>query len=176
VKHRTTAIVLTLVSVAALATADALYRAHRALQETQARLIAATLQPIAALLTENRGIVIELEAAPFVEADNGSLESLLKKLRRDGVTKSAAMKQRLDMLAENNTAIATLIKVYLPFAITPAFAAESDKFRNYTSAWRDRYNSVMELFMAGGNFPAAEPVFPAEFSDTVRAEIAAAGR
>jgi hypothetical protein len=148
----------------------------QALQESRARLIAATLQPIAALLTENRGIIVELEAAPFVEADNSLLESYLIRLRRDGVTKSALMKQRLDTLAENNTAIATLIKTYSPFAIAPAFTAESDKFRNYAAAWRDRHNSVMELFMAGGNFPAAEPLFPAATYDTVRAEVAAAGR
>jgi hypothetical protein len=28
---------------------------------------------------------------------------------------------------------------------------EADRFRNYASAWRDRWNSVMELFMAGGS-------------------------
>ena len=52
--------------------------------------------------------------------------------------------------------------------------AEADKFRNYASAWRDRWNSVMELFMAGGNYAASEVPFPSGFPDAVQAEIAAA--
>jgi hypothetical protein len=40
------------------------------------------------------------------------------------------MKQRLDQLAENNTAIVTLIKAYGRHAKTTAFTAEADKFRN----------------------------------------------
>lgn len=51
-----------------------------------------------------------------------------------GVAKHADMKQRLDQLAENNTAIVTLLKAYAPHAKTPAFAAEADKYRHYASA------------------------------------------
>jgi hypothetical protein len=40
------------------------------------------------------------------------------------------MKQKLDALAENNTAIVTLIKAYAPQAKTPAFTTEADKFRS----------------------------------------------
>ncbi len=61
------------------------------------------------------------------------------------------MKQKLDQLAENNTAIVTLITAYSIQAKTSAFTTEAGKFRNYASAWHDRWNSVMELFMAGGN-------------------------
>jgi hypothetical protein len=101
------------------------------------------------------------------------LQAYLAKICRDGVPKNAPMKQRLDQLAENNTAIVALIKVYAPHAKTPAFVAEADKFRNYSSAWRDRWNSVMELFMAGGNYPTSGVTFPDGFSATVDAEIAA---
>jgi hypothetical protein len=80
----------------------------------------------------------------------------------------------LDTLAENNTAIVTLIKAYSPHAKTPAFTVEGDKFRNYASAWRDRWNSVMELFMAGGNYAASGIPFPKDFAATVDAEILAA--
>jgi hypothetical protein len=86
----------------------------------------------------------------------------------------ADMKQRLDQLADNNTAIVTLIKAYSPQAKTAAFTTEADKFRNYASAWRDRWNSVMELFMAGGNYAASEVPFPKGLPDAVQAEIAAA--
>jgi len=115
-----------------------------------------------------------LQADPFSEKDARILASYLAEIRRDGVAKHADMKQRLDQLAENNTAIVTLIKVYSPQAKTPVFTAEADKFRNYASAWRDRWNSVMELFMAGGNYAASEVPFPKAFPDAVQAEIAAA--
>jgi hypothetical protein len=82
--------------------------------------------------------------------------------------------QRVDQLAENNTAIVTLIKAYSPHAKTVAFTTEGDKCRNYASAWRDRWNSVMELFMAGGNYAASGVPFPKGFPDAIQAEIAAA--
>ena len=84
------------------------------------------------------------------------------------------MKQQLDQLAENNTAIVTLIKAYAPHARTAAFTSEADKFRNYASAWRDRWNSVMEIFMAGGNYAASGVPFPSGFPAAVAVEIAAA--
>ena len=84
------------------------YRAHQSLQSSRARFVASTLEPMAALLKENDGIITELQAEPFVEKDNGILESYLVKIRRDGVAKNAPMKQRLDQLAENNTALVTL--------------------------------------------------------------------
>jgi hypothetical protein len=170
---RTVAILLALVSVAALAAAGGWYHAHQALQESRAQVVAGTLEPMAALLKENQGIITELQAEPFVENDNGILESYLVKIRRDGVTKTAPMKQRLDTLAENNATLVALMTAYLPIAKMPAFISEANRFRNYAVAWRDRWNSVMELFMAGGNYPAAGPAFPKEFASAVRAEIAA---
>lgn len=133
-----------------------------------------TLEPVAALLHENQAIIEELQTEPFTEKDAAILESYLTKIRRDGVPKHADMKQRLDQLAENNTAIVTLIKAYSPQAKTPAFTAEADMFRNYAAAWRDRWNWVMELFMAGGNYAASGVPFPNGFPDAVNAEIAAA--
>jgi hypothetical protein len=85
------------------------------------------------------------------------------------------MKQLLDQFAEDNSAIVTLTKAYSPHAKTPSFASEADKFQHYAIAWRDRWNSVMEIFMAGGNYPAAEVPFPKEFAGAVQTEIEAAG-
>jgi hypothetical protein len=144
------------------------------LQEARTRVVAGELQPIAALLKEDQAILKELQAEPFTEKDSGILESYLAKIRRDGVPKHADMKQKLDALAENNTAIVTFIKAYAPSAKTPGFMAEGDKFRNYASPWRDRWNSVMELFMAGGNYAVAGVPFPKDFSSAVDAEIKAA--
>jgi hypothetical protein len=144
------------------------------LQEARTRAVVGQVQPIAALLKEDQTLLNDLQAEPFTEKDSGILESYLAKIRRDGVPKHADMKQKLDTLAENNTAIVTLIEAYAPSAKTPGFVTEGDKFRNYASAWRDRWNSVMELFMAGGNYAAAGVPFPAGFPEAVQAEITAA--
>jgi phosphomevalonate kinase len=161
-------------SVVLVLAGGAWYLAHSALSESRAALLSSTLEPAAALLKEDHALIAELQAEPYTEKDSAILESYLAKIRRDGVAKHTDMKQRLDTLAENNTAIVTLIKAYGPHAKTPAFTAESDKFRNYASAWRDRWNSVMELFMAGGNYAVSGVPFPKDFPAAVDAEIAAA--
>ena len=155
--------------VAALALGLAFYERSQ-LQEARSRVVTGELQPIARLLQENQEILKELQSEPFAEKDSGILESYLAKIRRDGVPKHADMKQKLDTLAENNTAIVTLLKAYSPQAKMWGFVVEADNFRNYASAWRDRWNSVMELFMAGGNYAAAGVPFPARFEAVVEAE------
>jgi hypothetical protein len=161
--------------VVAIGALGLLFYEHSQLREARARVIAQHLQPIAMLLKEDQALLKELQTEPFVEKDSGILESYLAKIRRDGVPKHADMKQKLDALAENNTAIVTLIKAYAPQAKTPAFVPEGDKFRNYASAWRDRWNSVMELFMAGGNYAVSGVPFPVGFPAAVEAEISARG-
>lgn len=160
--------------IAALATAGFWYHENESLGATRSQFVLGQLQPIAALLQEDQAVIKDLQAESFTEKDSGILESYLAKIRRDGLSKHADMKQRLDTLAENNTEIVTLIKAYAPNAKTPAFTMEADKFRNYASAWRDRWNSVMELFMAGGNYAASGVPFPAGFPTAVDAELAAA--
>ena len=123
--------------------------------------------------TPAEALLRELQTEPFQEQGSGVLESYLIRIRRDGVAKNAQMKQRLDLMAENNTAIVTLIKLIEPTAKTPAFRYEADKFRDYASAWRDRWNSVMEVFMAGGNYAVSGVPFPGGFPAAVQAEIAA---
>jgi hypothetical protein len=162
------------VSAAALLALAGGYHAHQTLQQTRAELPRALLVPIAALLKDNQSLLNELQADPYTEKDAGILESYLTKIRRDGVPKHADMKQRLDQLADNNTAIVTLIKSYASSARTPEYTAAADKFRSYAATWRDRWNSVMELFMAGGNYPAAGLPFTREFPDAVQGEIAVA--
>jgi hypothetical protein len=160
--------------IAAMAALGAWHHTHEALEEARLQLISNELQPIAGVLQENQALIRELQAEPFREEDSGILESYLAKIRRDGVAKHADMKQLLDTLAENNTAIVTLIKAYAPHSKTAAFGTEADKFRDYASAWRDRWNSVMEQFMAGGNYASSGMPFPKDFPAAVDAEIAAA--
>jgi hypothetical protein len=159
---------------AAIAAAALGLHQHEALESLRDQILARELQPIATLLAENQALIQDLHSEPFAEKDSRILESYLGKIRRDGVAKHADMKQKLDTLAANNTAIVTLIKAYAPHAKTAAFQVEADKFRNYASAWRDRWNSVMELFMAGGNYAASEVPFPEGFPSAVTGEITAA--
>jgi len=151
----------------------ALAASYSALEASRSKLSSNMLITMAALLRDNQGFITELQSEPFVEKDDEILESYLVKLRRDGTAKTAPMKQRLDQLAENNTTLVALVTAYLPYAKSSTFTAEANKFRNYAIAWRDRWNSVMELFMAGGNYPAAGPPFPKEFAAATQAEIAA---
>jgi hypothetical protein len=176
VNHQNVWGLLVIALVVALGALGLLFHEHSQLQEARARVVSLQLQPIAALLKENQAILDELRAEPFTEKDSGILESYLAKIRRDGVPQHADMKQKLDALTENDTALVTLIKGYAPQAKTLAFVPEGDKFRNYASAWRDRWNSVMELFMAGGNYPVSGVPFPAGFPVAVEAEIAAVNR
>ena len=171
---KTTKSLLAAILIFALIAAAAWYHANSALRDSRAQWSSGTLEPIGSLLKEDQTLVKELQSDPFTEPSSGILASYLAKIRRDGVPKHADMKQRLDQLAENNTAIVTLIKAYAPQAKTPAFTVEADKFRNYASAWRDRWSSVMELFMAGGNYPAAGVPFPNGFPGAVQIEIVAA--
>jgi hypothetical protein len=160
-------------SIAALVAAAAWYRDYIALQALQGQWISSDLKPIAALLADDLKLLGELQSPPFAEQDAGILEAYLLKLRRDGIAKTSEMKQRLDTLAENNTAIDTLITAYLPSAQTPDFITAANKFKTYADAWRDRWNSSTELFMAGGNYPGASPTLPPDLTAAVQAEIAA---
>ena len=147
---------------------------YRASEESgQLRL--GELEPIAALLKQDQDILLALQTNAGLEKDSGILAAYLSKIRTGGVAKNAEMKQRLDRLAENNSAILTLVDVFAPRAKTPGFSTEADQFRRYAIAWRDRWNSVMELFMAGGNYPVAEVLFPRDFASAVRAEMDALG-
>jgi len=173
-KNNTPLLIAVIAAVVALVAASFGFYEHRVLQESHSHVIIGELQPIAMLLKEDQALLAEIKSEPFTEKDSGILESYLAKIRRDTVAKHADMKQKLDQIAENNTAIVTLIKAYAPQAKTAAFISEGDKFRNYVSAWRDRWNSVMELFMAGGNYAAAGVPLPGGFQAAVDAEIAAA--
>jgi hypothetical protein len=171
--HKTLQGLLALTTLLALATSAAWYQARSAARESQAQFVVATLEPIDALLKTNQVLMRELATEPFAEPGTGILQSYIDKIRRDGVQKHADMKQRLDELADNNATIVALLKAYATHARTAAFTLEADRFRNYASAWRDRWNSVMELFMAGGGYAASEVPFPAAFPTAVEAEIAA---
>lgn len=173
INTKTVAIALAAALIAALAVAGAWCYENQSRGTRRLQCALVELQMIIALMKDNQALRQELQSEPYIEKNSGVLQSYLDQIRRDGVAKHADMKQRLDQLAENNTAIDTLVKAYSPQAKTAAFTAEGDKFRNYAAAWRDRWNSLMEIFMAGGNYPIAETQFPREFATAVIAESTA---
>jgi len=149
------------------------FHAHLRLHDVRQAQVADTLNPIAEILKENTAITKELEAAPFAEGDNQFVSAYLIKIRRDGVPKHSDMKQRIDRIVNNNTAILALLAKYSPHARTPALKASAERFRDYAISLRDRWQSVPEIFMAGGNLPVAAPPFPADFASVVSSEITA---
>jgi tellurite resistance protein len=94
----------------------------------------------------------------------------LAAIRRDGMQAHKTTKQKLDALSKSNVAILTLLDLYEPYAQTDGFKAETRAFRSYAIAWNDRWDSVMEYFMAGGNVPASDVPFPDGFRAAVEAE------
>ena len=146
------------------------FHAHQTIRTLQRTYVSDTLDPISEMLKENAAITQELSAAPFAEGDNDFVSAYLIKIRRDGVPKHSDMKQRIDRINNNNTAILALLAKYSAHARTPAFKASAERFRDYAISLRDRWQSVPEIFMAGGNLPAAGPMFPADFSQTARTE------
>jgi hypothetical protein len=174
VSLRIAIVVLTVLAVVTCVAVGVSIRRQAALQESNAQCAASVLDPIAVLIAEDQKIIHELQTQPFAENGKGILESYLIRIRAAGVPKNAEMKQRLDRLAENNAAIVTLIKVYAPHARTAAFTTAGDNFRNYAATWRDRWNSVMELFMSGGDYAAAGIPFPPEMAGALANEATAA--
>lgn len=160
--------------VATLLAVVAWYNASAALDKTRSEVVAGLLEPAATLLIQNQTLIKELQAEPFNEKDAGILVAYLAKIRRDGLPKHAEMKKRLEQLADNQLAIVTLLTAYAPQARTPGLAAAADKFRKDAALWRERWNTTMELFMAGGNMLETEIPLPAGLLDAVKVEQTAA--
>lgn len=147
-------------------------KTQRAEIEANQRLVVDYLQPIATLLADNEVIYKELRAAPYVEPGWGILESYLMKIRRDGISKHALMKKRIESLISNNEAILTYLGNYAGYTKTADFRTEAAKFRDHAIRYNDRWKSLLEVFAANGEFPTAAPVFPAAFPAAVQAELA----
>jgi hypothetical protein len=143
---------------------------NQALRDVQRAQISDSLDPISEMLKENTAITQELAVEPFTEGDNDIVSAYLIKIRRDGVPKHSDMKQRIDRINNNNTAILALLAKYSTHARTSGFKALAERFRDYAISLRDRWQSVPEVFMAGGNLPVAGPLFPAEFPQAIAVE------
>jgi len=145
---------------------------HRSVSETQkaqALTAARILDTISTELRTQTTLRSEL-TKQLVENGAGSQGAYLAKIRRDGLQAHSTTKQKLDALSRSNVAILTLLDLYDPYARTDGLKAETRAFRSYAIAWNDRWDSVMEYFMAGGNLPASDVSFPDGFRAAVEAE------
>jgi hypothetical protein len=175
VRDATKSVIAALAFAGMIVAATGWYREHVSVHELGLRVAASELMPIARLLKENRALMQQLEGELAAEKDSSILQDYLTKVRRDGIANCADLKRQLDQIADNNASIAAFIEAYSPHATTATFTSEADKFRTYASAWRDRWDSMLELFMAGGNYPAAQIPFPSEFSAAVEKELVSVG-
>lgn len=155
----------------ALICAGGWFHEHETLRQVRQNQVADTLDPIAEMLKENAAITQELRTEPYTEGGNDIVSAYLIKIRRDGVPKHSDMKQRIDRIVNNNTAILALLAKYSTHAKTAAFKASAEQFRDYAISLRDRWQSVPEIFMAGGNLPVAAIPYPPDFPKGLAAEV-----
>ena len=147
---------------------------HYARQDLRTCVVDDSLQPIAELLKDNRRLIDSLTHDGMADSESALLDTYLQRIRTDGVPKHSAMKQRIDTLVNNNTVIVALLSKYATHARTPAFKSAAEQYRTYAISFRDRWQSVFEIFMAGGNLPSAAPPYPSEFNAQLAAELSGA--
>jgi hypothetical protein len=166
---------LAITSIVVVVSAAGWYRAENAARSTTKiaadRLVADYLRPIESLVSDDEAIIKELEGERNAEKDSGILDSYMARVRRDGVSKNSGMKQRIDALVNNNTAVLALLSTYSTHARTTMFKISADRFRDYSISLRDRWQSVLEIFMAGGALPSDSPAFPTDLAGAIQAEI-----
>jgi hypothetical protein len=156
--------------VAAVVCAVGWFHTQQTVRDLRRTQVSDALDPITEMLKENAAITQQLRNVPYTEGDTDFVSAYLIQIRRDGVPKHSDMKQWIDRLNNNNTAILALLAKYSAHARTPAFRASAERFRDYAISLRDRWQSVPEIFMAGGNLPVAGPLLPANFPQAVAAE------
>jgi hypothetical protein len=160
-------------TIAAMVCATGWFHDHQKLGEVRRMFATEALFPIVEMLKQNTDSALELENAEYAEPGAGFVGAYLIKIRRDGVPKHSGMKQRIDQIVNNDTAILALLAEYSSHAKTPAFRESAQQFRDYATRLRERWQSVPEVFMAGGSLPEAALQFPAEFEAAVSLEISA---
>lgn len=80
--------------IAAVAASSGWYQAHVNLRELRAN----ELNPIAAMSKEDQELLRTLQTDPYPDKHSAILTAYLAKIRADGVSEHAEMKQRLDRL------------------------------------------------------------------------------
>lgn len=170
------AILLVAALIAAVALSAITLRSVSEAQRAQTLTGTRILEMIAAELDTQSALRTDLQHPQFVENGANAQSIYLARIRRDGVAAHAEMRHKLGSLSKSNVAILTLLDLYEPYAQTEDFNREARAFREYAIAWNDRWDSVIEYFMAGGNLPASDVPFPNGLVAAVEAEKALAAK
>lgn len=133
------------------------------------QLITKTLQPVSALLAENKSIYDELSVEPYSELGWGILDSYLIKIRRNGVSRNSYMKNQIDKMVNNNEAILTLLRNYT--IKSEELRKQTAAFQEHANRYTSRWKSLIGVFTSNGYFPTGEPIFPKDFPKAVQNEI-----
>jgi hypothetical protein len=96
------------------------------------------------------------------------LGNYLQDIRRDGPTAHVAVKRRIDRLASNTEELLALLEAYPPASKPGPLKQNVEDFQRYANIWLDRKNSVLDLYLLGGNFPPGEPEFPKELLQALK--------
>ena len=113
-------------------------------------------------------LIGSLSTGAGIKAGESILDRYLRDIRRDGPASHAAAKRKIDQLASNTEALLVLLDTYSPASEPGPLKKNTEEFRRYASVWLDRKNSVMDLYLLGGNFPPGEPEFPTELLQTLK--------
>lgn len=129
------------------------------------------LSPILTALTENKELFEELSSSPnFNEPGWGTQESYYEKVRRDGPAKHQIMRDKIQLLVDNNKAILNHLKAYEPH-MNQSLKQQADLFRRHAVRYNSRWPAMTTAAESGADIPNAEPEFPQGFPPAINAEI-----
>jgi hypothetical protein len=128
------------------------------------------LKDVSRLLADNAKLIAELERMEGVRAEGAILATYLDMIRKDGVPKHSSTKRGIDQLVENNSVIVALTHLYLERGGSARLRTAAVQYVDYAATFRDRWQSVFELFMAGGNMPSVSSPTPTAFGQALEAE------
>ncbi|MFM1886017.1 MAG: hypothetical protein RL026_1174 [Pseudomonadota bacterium] len=158
-----------LLALLALGVSIAAWR-NTAAQGAPREALLATLQQQRA---EREALLAALAPPAGQAAPPGLIADYLGRIRASSVPAQAVRRQQLDALERNLNAMLATARAYEPLATGADFKPAVVQLADHVAQWSDRWDNVMEVFMAGGNLPAADPAFPAHWREVLEREAAA---
>lgn len=98
-------------------------------------------------------------------ADSELLQSFLSGIRRDGFIAHAAEKRKIDSLSANFQEISALLDVYVAEESPDEVRQARREFHAFAAAWQVRENSILGLYLVGGDLPSEPLVLPQSLRD-----------
>jgi len=120
-------------------------------------------------LTEHDRLIAEWKVDKRTP-ESAFLETFLAGIRHDGFAFHTAEKQRLNSIAENLQQISGLLQVYKPQRSADEFEKARGDFEKFSAAWTDREQSILGLYLLGGELPREPLSFPISFRAMLASE------